>query len=193
MTTISIRQAEFQDCVAIERLLRRGLQDTLGFLPPYDQQFAYRAGIDLIGRKLVWVAQEHIDETHVRIVGVLMLDVKGWNWNPAIKYLENVHFYILPEYRAKTTVIPLQGEDPIKTKMTVATHLLDVAKQMAKTNDMALLMQMIYTPKDTARKDRFFESSGMSYTGGNFFYLPQQDQPPAESEHLEEAAAEQAA
>jgi len=162
---LEIRPANVYDMHQLEILLYKGIEESKGLLPPYDVFQVYHHALKLIEIGSVYILQDIDEEKKQRtVVGCLMLDATSFKWNDAVKWLESVHFYVLPEWRAKK--LP-DGKLPFEA-------LVDAAKGLAEACAMPLKIESFHQAGDNRvlAKDTLFEKAGFFYIGGNFAYLP---------------------
>lgn len=175
-TKIDIRRGTVYDLFACELLLAKGLEESKGLLPDYDQLAFFHKSLNLLDSGCVFVARELVDDKRERIVGCLALNPEEFSWNSSAKVLRSVHYYVLPAYRPRTL------EDG---KTLVAEALRDAGCALADLSGMPLIIEQLHQvgpDNRAAAKDRMFERAGMSYVGGNYVYLPQRAEAAAEQE-----------
>jgi len=145
---IEVRLARYDEVFMAEACLVEGYQEMDIPVPDYERPYSYQRMLDQIANGFVWVAV-----ADGKVVGVIALHQEHWPWNRGHVYLINDHFYVAPGYRRGGT----------------AKRLLDCAKN--KVDDLGcLLMISLMGAGNREAKDKFIESCGMSYAGGQFFY-----------------------
>lgn len=166
-TKIIVRRAERFDLIALELLLSKGIEESKGLLPPYDWGHVYHAAVNQLQAGLIFVASEA-----EKIIGCLSLDAQKWTWNPAFTVLRSVHFYVLPEERAKT--LP-DGKTLVFQGLLQAGQWL---ADQASSEEYAcpLIVEQLHSlgpDNRAAAKDELMTRAGFAYAGGNFVYLGQ--------------------
>jgi hypothetical protein len=164
-TTISVREAVLYDIAALEAMLLMGAEET-DVLPPYDQLHSWHVALNMIESGCVFIAEEVTEDSkQSRAVGCLMLDARTFHWNPSIKVLESVHYYVLPPYRARTCA----------DGTPVWRALLEAGKELADIAQTTLKVESFFSAREDNRaevKDELFKQAGYAYMGGNFLYVP---------------------
>lgn len=163
MTEIVIRKAEFHDITALEGLLHRGIEEANGLLAPYDPETAYRTGLEQIAQGLVFVAAENLDSKRQKLVGGLCLAVGKWHWNRNAQFLESIHYYILPEYRARSV-----GSAP------VGVALLTAARAGAQAANLPLVINIGSGEVRLEAKERLMDRAGFHRVGGTYLFKPKE-------------------
>jgi hypothetical protein len=172
-----IRIATSYDLFALERLMAKGIEESQGLLPDYDQQHFFHTALKLIEMSLVFVACEFSDKMF-KIVGCLALDGRHYAWNPRVVVLESVHYYVLPEARAATLedgktllwdALLQAGKTLAEVRSTV--FLNDGSKQF---HPVPLRIDNFFRIDDAraAAKDELMKRAGFSYIGGNHLFIP---------------------
>lgn len=166
-TKIIIRAATPYDLFALELMLAKGIEESAGLLPDYDQMHFFHTAINMCAAGLVFVAAERDDVAkHEKLVGCLNLDGKTWAWNKTVTILESVHFYVLPEARGRTL------EDG---KTAVWEGLLQAGQALADAAGVPMVINVIHqvgAENRAGAKDELFKRAGLQYMGGNHLYLP---------------------
>jgi hypothetical protein len=169
---IRIRMANPYDLFSLELLLDKGIEESKGVLPNYDQlQFMHDA-LDRIASGFVYVACE-LDEAkkQEKVIGCLALEIRGFGWNANAKLLESVHFYVLPEYRGRT--LPDGKTFVYEGLVAQAQGLADVAATQAEA-PIKLVIENMHQVGPEARngaKDELFKRAGLDYLGGKHLYV----------------------
>jgi hypothetical protein len=161
-TPIEIRAARLHDLFSLEGLLHRAIAEANGLLPDYDHMHLAQMTIELMKNGLVVVATEPLEGNRERLVGVFMLSVRSWSWNPAFQYLDSVHFYVHPEYRARS----------IADGRSVADGLRDAGQSIADNAQVPLIVEGYFTPDRLEAKAEFFSRAGFLHVGGRYLYMP---------------------
>ena len=165
--TISIRRGNVYDLFALEFLLSKGLEESNGLLPDYDQLPTLHKSLDMLHTGSVFVACEGDEAARSeKIVGCLALNPEAFSWNSAVVVLRSVHFYVLPAFRARTLA------DGVTL---VFDGLRRVGSDLADAANMPMIIEQLHQvgPDNRAEaKDELFKRAGLSYVGGNFVYLP---------------------
>ena len=177
-TTIAVRRANLGDLRALEILLMKGHEES-EMLPPPDIAHAYHTAINMIQAGMVFVATEiDADKKRELVVGTLMLDGKTYAWNPEVTIIESVHFYVLPEYRARSinsgTPARLNGM-PVWRALLEAGKDLSTAASEVHGKTIPFRCESFFSAKADNRaeaKDELFKQAGFAYTGGNFIFFP---------------------
>ncbi len=164
---VGVRRGNVYDLFAVELLLARGLEESNGLLPGYDQLPTLHSALNMLHSGCVFLACEIIDDKRERVVGCLALNPEKWSWNSDAEVLRSVHYYVLPEARSWTL-------DDGKT--LAAEALREVGCALADAAGLPMIIEQLHQvgpDNRAAAKDRMFERAGMSYVGGNYVYLPQ--------------------
>jgi len=115
--------------------------------------------VDKVAQSLV-IASMNDDR---KVNGILVLRMSTWPWNPRMRFLESIMFYVRPEDRATKT----------SDGKLLATALLDVAINAADRIGVRLSVPVLWGDKDTRDlRDAFLKRKGLDYAGGTFFYTP---------------------
>jgi hypothetical protein len=160
--------ANIYDQHPLEVLLSKGIEESNGLLPKYDQFHCYHQFLTRVERGLIYVACEVMDDKRERIVGGMMLDVHGFDWNPAAKLLVTVHLYIVPEFRGKT--MP-------DGKTFLAEALLGFGQMLADAGQIPFMVETFFdlcSEKRATARDKLMEKAGFQYLGGKFYYAPKE-------------------
>lgn len=170
---IVIRRGNVYDLFACEFLLAKGLEESNGLLPDYDQLPTLHKSLNMLHSGSVFLACD-VDEAakRERIVGCLALIPEAFSWNSSVEVLRSVHFYVLPASRPHTL--------PDGTTL-VFEGLLEAGRILADAVNMPLIVEQLHEvgpDNRAAAKDELFKRAGLSYVGGNHVYLPK---PAAES------------
>lgn len=162
---IGIRRGNVYDLFALELLLAKGIEESNGLLPDYDQLPTLHKGLNMLHAGAVFVACEIREKTE-RIIGCLALNGEAFSWNSSSEVLRSVHFYVLPDARAHTL-------DDGKTLAFEGLRAAGCA--LADAAQMPLIIEQLHQvgPDNRAEaKDELFKRTGMSYVGGSYVYLP---------------------
>jgi hypothetical protein len=176
-TKYGIRIANSYDLFALERLMAKGVEESKGLFPDYDQSHFFHTALRMLEREMVFVACQ-FEEKQFRIVGCLALDGRTWAWNPRVIVLESVHYYVLPEARTATLedgktllwdALLMAGKTLAEVASTVV--LADGSKQF---RPVPLRIDNFFRIEDAraAAKDELMKRAGFSYVGGNHLYIP---------------------
>lgn len=151
----TVREADFADAYAIYDILLLALEETHADYPAPQMPYALQHLLALIGHGTVAVAEHNGD-----VVGTIVLDARTWPWvhpgSVEAHYLQNDHFYILPQRRSFGT----------------ARKLLDWAKKLADRRGMRLVIELSSGGPDTESLDTFVRRQGFAYMGGKFVRHP---------------------
>lgn len=168
---IAIRPGKVYDLFALEWLLMKGIEESNGLLPNFDQLPTLHQGLDMLYTGTVFVACEiHEAGKRERIVGCLALNAEKFSWNASATVLRSMHFYVLPEARAHTLA---------DGKSLVFEGLLAAGQALSDAAGVPLLVEQLHQvgpDNRAAAKDELFKRAGLAYVGGNHAYLPK---PPA--------------
>ena len=162
MEPIVIRAASLYDLFQIEALGRRGLEEAGQLYPAYDLPHMLKGFIDSIAAGLVFVATEHLDERHEKIVGALIITISAWPQAPKVSMLENEHLYVLPDYRARAT----------ESGTPVGTALINILTQMADVAGVPVLFRQTFGGDRVEARARLAERKGFATIGSYHIYMP---------------------
>lgn len=150
---IEVRLARYEEVFAIEATLLKAAAAAEFLVPEVERPYAVQKLMDLVARKLIWVA---VDDKTTETVGCVVLNHHVWPWNRQVWHLVNDHFWVEPGYR----------------KFGTAKKLLDCAKQCARELGRPLYLDFSFGGIDSDLKDRFAKMQGLRYNGGRFCFDP---------------------
>lgn len=149
-----VREAIFEDVFGIEQTLLKAASLSESAVPPVERPYAYQKLMDLIARRLAWVA---VDASHNdKIVGCLILDHHYWPWNRKEWFLVNDHYWVDPKHRTGG----------------IAAKFLACAKRCATETGRRVILDLSFGGIDAELKDRFVRMQGFEYVGGRFSFSP---------------------
>ena len=152
-----VRLAAPFDTQRIIEISEIGFSEHGDHYPGAEYPFILHFIIDQIYKNLVWVV-----EVDGEIIGVSMLNVRSWPWNPKAQFLQNDHLFVLKEHRN-----------------TGASDLLvEAMKDFAQEQKAHLMLSFTYgTGLEIV--NRFMEKHEAKPIGGNFWF-GYSEEPPSE-------------
>lgn len=154
---ITLRQATARDATPLYNVLIRYFDELKLFYPPPIESNTMAWGLTIVVGGGCTIA-----EADGEIIGCVGLEIGQFPWNPTVKYLNGVWFYVAPERR----------------KGAVAEKLMSAAKAVAAKNGMALRLDNIWGVEPELQ-DRYRQMHGFQYVGGNHVWFPSPP-PPAQ-------------
>ena len=95
------------------------------------------------------------------VVGMIVLRVDGWAWNPSERHLESIHFYVHPAFRSAKT----------SDGKLAAVALIDAAKGVAQRAGLDLILTVLFGD-DVERRDAFIRRQGIKSAGETLVFQP---------------------
>lgn len=147
---ITLRPATARDATPLYNLLIRYFEELDLLYPPPLEMPTMAWGLTIVNAGGVIVA-----EADGEFVGSVGLEIGTFPWNPNVRYMNGVWFYVSPERR----------------KGGCAERLMKAAKEIAARNRMALRLDNIWGVEPELQ-DRYRQIHGFQYVGGNHVWFP---------------------
>jgi hypothetical protein len=157
-----IRLANFNDIGPVVALGQEAVTSGAWGAVPFDLAHTICMTTMAIKQGMVIVA-EHPEDG---VIGFTYLRIQDWAWAPGSKFVEAICTYVEPSHRSEKARINDDGPDAI-----VAAALIGAAKLACESAGLPCLFSMVFGDH-VEKRDRFIESCGLEYAGGNFLFVP---------------------